>query len=95
MNYNTLKDKWNMNELHCMLVQEETRLKNQGNHSINILSHPEARKKVLNNKGKGKQGPLKVNESSAEIHKKDRKDDKCHFCNKPRYYKKDYQKHKA
>jgi len=28
MNYNTMKDKWNMHELHNMLVQEETRLKN-------------------------------------------------------------------
>ena len=54
-----------MNELHRMLVQEETRLKNQGSHSINLLSHPGARKKARNNKGKGKQGPLKVNKSSA------------------------------
>nr|KYP44837.1 hypothetical protein KK1_033643 [Cajanus cajan] len=28
MNYNTMKDKWNVHELHNMLVQEETRLKN-------------------------------------------------------------------
>ncbi|XP_057746512.1 uncharacterized protein LOC130965767 [Arachis stenosperma] len=25
MNYNTVKDKWNVHELHSMLVQEETR----------------------------------------------------------------------
>ncbi|KAL5825894.1 hypothetical protein ACOSQ3_021957 [Xanthoceras sorbifolium] len=36
MKYNTMKDKWNVNELHNMLVQEETRLKNQGTHSINL-----------------------------------------------------------
>jgi len=30
MNYNTMKDKWNVHELHSMLVQEETRLKNLG-----------------------------------------------------------------
>ena len=29
MNYNTMKDKWNVYKLHSMLVQEETRLKNQ------------------------------------------------------------------
>ena len=29
MNYNTMKDKWNVHELHGMLVQEEVRLKNQ------------------------------------------------------------------
>ena len=28
MSYNTMKDKWNVYELHNMLVQEETRLKN-------------------------------------------------------------------
>jgi len=28
MNYNTIKDKWNVHELHNMLVQEETKLKN-------------------------------------------------------------------
>jgi len=32
MNYNTMKDKWNVHELHSMLVQEEARLKNQGSH---------------------------------------------------------------
>ena len=37
MNYNTMKDKWNMHELHSMLVQEETRLKNRGNHSIHYV----------------------------------------------------------
>ena len=39
MNYNTMKDKWNMHELHGMLVQEEVRLKNQGTHSFNFVSH--------------------------------------------------------
>ena len=29
MNYNTMKDKWNVNELYSMLVQEEVILKNQ------------------------------------------------------------------
>nr|KYP43549.1 hypothetical protein KK1_034976 [Cajanus cajan] len=28
MSYNTMKDKWNVHELHSMLVKEETRLKN-------------------------------------------------------------------
>ena len=39
MNYNTMKDKWNMHELHNMLVQEETRLENQGSHSVHYVSH--------------------------------------------------------
>ena len=39
MNYNTIKDKWNINQLTSMLVQEETRLKNQRTHSVHLLSH--------------------------------------------------------
>ena len=34
-----MKDKWNMHELHNMLVQEEMRLKNQGSHSVHYVSH--------------------------------------------------------
>ena len=39
MNYNTMKDKWNMHELHNMLVQEETILRNHGNHSIHYVNN--------------------------------------------------------
>ncbi|XP_047261183.1 uncharacterized protein LOC124894629, partial [Capsicum annuum] len=45
MNYNTMKDKWNVHELHGMLVQQETRLKNQGTHSINFVNHQGDEKK--------------------------------------------------
>ncbi|XP_016547227.2 uncharacterized protein LOC107847471 [Capsicum annuum] len=48
MNYNTIKDKWNVRELHGMLVQEETRLKNQGTHSINCVNHQGVEKKKRN-----------------------------------------------
>ena len=37
MGYNTIKDKWNVRELHNMLIQEEARLKKQGDHSINLM----------------------------------------------------------
>ena len=50
MSYNTMKDKWNVHELHNMLVQEETRLKNQGSHSVYYESHQGnqgARKKFM------------------------------------------------
>ncbi|KAL5739596.1 hypothetical protein ACOSQ2_028776 [Xanthoceras sorbifolium] len=36
MNYNTMKDKWNVNELLSILVEEEMMLKNQGTHFINL-----------------------------------------------------------
>ena len=48
MNYNTMKDKWNVHELHSMLVQEETRLNNKGIHSIHFVSHQGAGKKSWN-----------------------------------------------
>ncbi|XP_061347563.1 uncharacterized protein LOC133293061 [Gastrolobium bilobum] len=99
MNYNTMKDKWNVHELHSMLVQEETRLKNQGAHSINYVKHQGAEK----NKGKkhekkgGGGGPLKVNEaSSSKIHKKESNAKmRCHFCKKEGHFKRDCLKRKA
>ncbi|KAJ0105878.1 hypothetical protein Patl1_18401 [Pistacia atlantica] len=74
-----------------MLVQEETRLKNQGTHSIHLESNQKARKKH----GKGKQGPSKVNGPSSQIHKKEHKKDNCHFCGKPSHFQKDCLKRKA
>ena len=38
MNYNTMKDKYNVHELYGIFVQEKVRLKNQENHSINLVS---------------------------------------------------------
>ncbi|XP_051118540.1 uncharacterized protein LOC127242873 [Andrographis paniculata] len=65
LNYNIMKDKWNVNELYSMLVQEETWFKNQGSHSIHLITNQGVGRKVGNNKVKGKRGPLKVNMSSA------------------------------
>ncbi|KAL5573470.1 hypothetical protein UlMin_023067 [Ulmus minor] len=95
MNYNTMEDKWNVNELHSMLVQEEMRLDNQRTHSIHLITNQGAGKKAGKKHGKGKQGPLKVNESFAQVQKKEHKNDKCRFCGKPRHFQKDYLKRKA
>ena len=56
-----------MNELHSMLVQEKMRLKNQRTHSIHLVTNQGAGKKARKKHGKGKQVPLKVNESSAQV----------------------------
>ncbi|XP_049414553.1 uncharacterized protein LOC125877248 [Solanum stenotomum] len=55
INYNTIKDKWNVSELSSMLTQEESRLNKQGGHSINLMGQ-EAGKglKVKANKFKKK-----------------------------------------
>ncbi|KAG6467852.1 hypothetical protein ZIOFF_072416 [Zingiber officinale] len=94
MNYNTMKDKWNVHELHSMLVQEETRLNNQGNHSIHYVNHQGAGKKIEKRHGKGK-GQLKICESSTKIQKKESNKNKCHFCGKFGHFQKDCQKRKA
>ncbi|RVW83257.1 hypothetical protein CK203_039611 [Vitis vinifera] len=95
MGYNTIKDKWNVHELHNLLIQEEVRLKKQGVHSINLMDQQEAETKPKKKNGKGKQGLHKVNVSSTQVHKKEHKNDKCHFCKKPGHYQKDCLKHKA
>ncbi|WVZ21550.1 hypothetical protein V8G54_008872 [Vigna mungo] len=47
MNYNTMKDKWNMHELHNLLVQEEIGLKNLGSHYVHYMRNQGVGKKVL------------------------------------------------
>jgi len=46
MNYNKIKDKWNVHELHSMIVQKETRLKNQRSNLIHYVNNQEVEKKV-------------------------------------------------
>lgn len=60
IHYNTIKDKWNVNELASMLVQEEARLKKQDQHSIHLVTQGAKWKNI----GKGiKRGPPKSSES--------------------------------
>ena len=57
MSYNTMEDKWNVHELHNMLVQEEMGLKNQGSHSVHYVSHQGnqgAENKFIKKHNKGK-----------------------------------------
>ncbi|KAA0041539.1 UBN2 domain-containing protein [Cucumis melo var. makuwa] len=95
MNYDTLKDKWNVYELQSILIQEEMRLKKPIIHSANLIGHKGAGKKPGKKNGKGNHGQLKVKQSSAPIHKKEQIKDKCRFCNKPGYYQKDCLKRKT
>ena len=69
-----------------MLVQEETRLKNLGSHSIQYVKNQGTiGKKVVKKHRKGK-GLLKIDESSTKIQKKN---DKCHFCGTSGHFQKD------
>jgi len=52
IHYNTIKDKWNVNELANMLVQEDARLKQQKHHSVHLVSHGAKKKWKKPKKGK-------------------------------------------
>ena len=56
IHYNTIKDKWNVNELASMPVQEETRLKQQGHHSIHLISKGASKKWKKPKKGRMAKG---------------------------------------
>ena len=90
VNYNTLKDKWNIQDAKAMLIQEEGRLKKNGVHSTHLMvdNGASSSKEKPGNKGKKVKNPLHVNEG--QIHKKPR----CHFCKKTSHFKKDRPKRK-
>ena len=60
INYNTIKDKWDVNELASKLTQEETRLKAQGVHSVNLVGQGAGKVIKLKFKKFKKKGPTKV-----------------------------------
>ncbi|KAA0056361.1 UBN2 domain-containing protein [Cucumis melo var. makuwa] len=63
MNYNTLKDKWNVHELKSMLIQEEAKLKKPIIHYANLMGHKEARKKPEKKEWKGQSWTIKADVS--------------------------------
>jgi len=92
INYNTIKEKWDVSELSSMLTQEESRLKKQGGHSINLIGQGAGKGlKVKANKFKKKKAPAKV---PHDAHK-ELKADVCRFCKKKGHYQKDCLKRKA
>jgi hypothetical protein len=66
INYNTMKDKWNLNQLTNMLNQEKARLKQLEQHSIHLVSQGAQRKWRKPKKGI-KHGPYKANEPSPNV----------------------------
>ena len=97
MNYNTIKDKQNINELTSILASEETRLNNQKSHSVHLVSQ-EAEKSSTRKprKNKKKKGSHNLNETpkATQVHKKKHKI-KCYFYNQIGHLKKDCLKQKA
>ena len=92
-----MKDKWNVHELHNMLVKEETRFKNQGSHSVHYVSHQGNQgvgKKFMKKHDKGKWS-LKINDDFLQIQKKVSKGNNCQFCRKSRHFQKNCLKCKS
>ncbi|KAL5754419.1 hypothetical protein ACOSP7_022639 [Xanthoceras sorbifolium] len=85
ISYNTHKDKWSINELMTMCVEEEGRLLQEQGDSAMLATQGKG-KTQANQKGKGKgKIPLK-----ADI----KKESKCFFCKKKRHMKKNCAKFK-
>jgi transposase InsO family protein len=78
ISYNTHKDKWSINELMTMCVQEEGRLVMEQGESAMLATHGKG-KSQANQKGKGKITP------QTDI----KKDSKCFFCKKKGHMKKE------
>lgn len=82
ISYNTHKDKWSINELKTMCVQEEHRLALQEGEKVNLTFSERKKKDRAKDKGKI---PVKL-----DI----KKESKCFFCKKKRYMKKECSKFK-
>ena len=88
INYNTIRDKWNVNELASRLVQEEARLKSQKSHSANLVGKGAV-------KGFKPKRFKKKSANGSQTEKKEHMTEKCHFCKKAGHYQKDCHKRKA
>ncbi|XP_057981134.1 uncharacterized protein LOC131166559 [Malania oleifera] len=89
ISYNTHKEKWSINELLTICVQEEERLKHKNLESANFVTH----RKGQGKKGKGANGkPLKKKEKGS-LKRNDHRD-ACFFYKKKGHQKKDCLKYK-
>ncbi|XP_042500858.1 uncharacterized protein LOC122078791 [Macadamia integrifolia] len=79
IHYNKNKDKWTLNELQSMCVQEERRLNDEGGQKVNFVSNQNKRKR-----GNFKKNNASKKASNPKSDDKEKKTDKlkCFFCKK-------------
>ena len=82
ISYNTYKDKWSINELLTMCVQEKGRLMMEEGEKVNLVNFGKKMKDQV--KGKG----------NIPIHPNKKKESKYFFCKKKGHMKKDCSKFK-
>ncbi|GJW31471.1 retrovirus-related pol polyprotein from transposon TNT 1-94, partial [Tanacetum coccineum] len=91
INYYTLKDKWNIDEIFSKPIQEEARLKKQRVYSVNFVNQGVDKKlKPKSNNIKNKQRSTTSKVANGE--KKEQQNNKCNFCKKEGHFQKDYPK---
>ncbi|KAL8159252.1 hypothetical protein V2J09_000789 [Rumex salicifolius] len=91
VNYNTIKDKWNYQELKAMLVQEEGRLKKMKSQVANLVGLGSASSIKGKPSKKDKKDKAFMKGPESQVHK----EKKCFFCKKSGHFKKDCLKRKA
>ena len=82
ISYSTHKDKWSINELLTMCVQEEGRLMMEEGEKVNLTTFGNKRKDQAKRKGK------------IPVQPGIKKESKCFFCKKKGHMKKDWSKFK-
>ncbi|GJX36333.1 hypothetical protein Tco_0247890 [Tanacetum coccineum] len=88
INYNTLKDNWNIDELSSKLIQEEARLKKLRIHSVNLVNKGVDKK--LKPKSKNFKKKHHVTTSKvANGEKREQHNNKCNFCKIDGHFQKD------
>lgn len=88
-NYNTQKEKWTLNELISICVQEEERIKKGKSVAINLVSKPQFKKKGYQKPHQSVPSSSKPSQGSNNFKNFKNTAVTCFFCRKPGHVKKD------
>ncbi|XP_038983909.1 uncharacterized protein LOC120111301 [Phoenix dactylifera] len=92
ISYNTHTEKWTMNQLLAMCVDEEQRIKQERQESVYLTSHKEKGHKEVGSTSH--HIPVKKKKMKVSAKVTDKRQIKCFFCKKQGHLKKDCIKYK-